>query len=112
MASPMSSLRISDFGLLSDFEFRSSDLPPSPRSAFTLIEVLISAALMALIITCAYLCLSAGVKGQKIVEPRADIMQNARVAMSLMTADLRDACPLSKDFHPWSAPHDGPGGCG
>ena len=65
------------------------------RSAFTLIEVLISAALMAIIMVCAYLCLSACLASQRMIEPRADAIQNARVAMTLMTADLRDACPLS-----------------
>ncbi len=65
--------------------------------AFTLIEVVISSALMALILVSAYLCLNAGVAGKKMVEPRADIFQNARVAMALLTADLRGACPLSPD---------------
>jgi hypothetical protein len=60
--------------------------------------VVISAALMALILTAAYMCLNAGLAGQKMVEPRADIIQNARVAMALLSADLRGACPLSKDF--------------
>jgi len=67
------------------------------RGAFTLIEVVISSALMALIITSAYLCLNAAVSSQKMIEPRATIFQNARVAMALMTADLRCACPLSPD---------------
>ena len=53
---------------------------------------------MALILTAAYLCLSAGIAGQKLVEPRADLLQNARVAMALLTADLRAACPLSSDY--------------
>ena len=65
---------------------------------FTLIEVVISAALMALILTSAYLCLRAAIAGQKLVEPRADILQNARVAASLLTADLRSACPLSTNY--------------
>jgi type II secretory pathway component PulJ len=65
--------------------------------AFTLIEVVISAALMALILVSAYLCLSAGFKGKNIVEPRADIFQNARATMALLTADLRAACPLPGD---------------
>jgi prepilin-type N-terminal cleavage/methylation domain-containing protein len=64
--------------------------------AFTLIEVMISSALMALILVSAYLCLGAGFSAQKLVEPRAEIIQNARVALALMTADLRAACPLSK----------------
>jgi prepilin-type N-terminal cleavage/methylation domain-containing protein len=67
------------------------------KSGFTLIEVVISAALMALILVSAYLCLSAGFKAQKMIEPRAEIIQNARVAMAIMSADLRSACPLSKD---------------
>jgi hypothetical protein len=45
----------------------------------------------------AYLCLNAGFSSQKIIEPRTEIIQNARVAMALITADLRGACPLSKD---------------
>ncbi len=69
----------------------------APVRAFTLIEIVISSALMALILVSAYLCLSAGIKGRNIVEPRADIFQNARVAMALLTADLRGACPLSPD---------------
>ena len=67
------------------------------RRAFTLIEVVISAALMALIIVSAYLCLNAAVSSQKMIEPRSTVFQNARVAMSLVAADLRCACPLSKD---------------
>ena len=69
-----------------------------PRTAFTLIEVVISSALMALILVSAYLCLSAGLNSQKMIEPRAEIIQNARVAMALLTADLRGACPLAKDY--------------
>ena len=67
------------------------------NSAFTLIEVMISVALMSLILVSAYLCLNAGFSAQKLIEPRAEIIQNARVAMAIMTADLRAACPLSKD---------------
>ena len=67
------------------------------RSGFTLIEVVISSALMAMILVSAYLCFSASVAGQKMMEPRLEVVQNARVAMALMTADLRSACPLDKD---------------
>jgi prepilin-type N-terminal cleavage/methylation domain-containing protein len=68
-----------------------------PRSdAFTLIEIMISTALMALILVSAYLCLGAGFSAQKMIEPRAEIIQNARVAMAIVSADLRAACPLSK----------------
>ena len=76
-------------------------LPPpfsQSRAAFTLIEVVISSALMALILVSAYLCLNAGLNSQKLIEPRAEIIQNARVAMALLTADLRGACPLPKEY--------------
>ncbi len=51
---------------------------------------------MALILVSAYLCLGAGFSAQKLIEPRAEIIQNGRVALALMSADLRAACPLSK----------------
>jgi len=70
--------------------------PHSRTSAFTLIEVMISSALMALILVSAYMCLGAGFSAQKLIEPRAEIIQNARVALAIMSADLRAACPLSK----------------
>ena len=57
---------------------------------------MISSALMALILVSAYLCLGAGFSAQKLIEPRAEIIQNARVTMALLSADLRAACPLSK----------------
>ena len=71
---------------------------PNRTAGFTLIEVVISAALMALILTSAYLCLHAAIEGQKLVEPRVDILQNARVAATLIAADLRSACPLSTNY--------------
>ncbi len=70
----------------------------SPKaSGFTLIEMVVSAALTALILTSAYLCMSGGFASQKIIEPRLEVLQNARVALALIAADLRAACPLSKD---------------
>jgi type II secretion system protein J len=66
--------------------------------AFTLIELVISAALAAMILVSAYMCLNAAVSSQKLIEPRGEVIQNARVAMALLSADLRAACPLSKDF--------------
>ena len=68
------------------------------RSAFTLIELVISAALMSLILVSAYLCVSAATSSQKLIEARAEVGQSARVALAMMTADLRCACPLSKDY--------------
>jgi prepilin-type N-terminal cleavage/methylation domain-containing protein len=67
-------------------------------SGFTLIEMVIGAALMAMILAAAYACLNAGFAGQKLIEPRAGVFQNARVAMTMITEDLRAACPLSKDY--------------
>ncbi|MDB6039311.1 MAG: gspJ [Verrucomicrobiales bacterium] len=64
-------------------------------SAFTLIEIVISAALMSLILVSAYFCLSSAVASQKIVESRSETLQNARIAMEMMSADLRCASPLS-----------------
>src|SRR5258708_32744881 len=72
--------------------------PKSHCSGFTLIELVISASLMAMILGAAYLCLNAAISGQKLIEPRAEVLQNARVAMAMLSADLRSACPLSKDF--------------
>jgi prepilin-type N-terminal cleavage/methylation domain-containing protein len=65
---------------------------------FTLIEMVISGAVAAMIISAAYMCLNAAIAGQKLIEPRAEAVQNARVIMAMMTADLRAACPLSKEF--------------
>jgi len=61
-----------------------------------LIELVISTALMAVILGSAYLCLRAAVASQKLIDTREEVLQNARVAMALLSADLRAACPLSK----------------
>src|SRR5207302_4017773 len=78
---------------------KTMNVRPSRResSGFTLIELVISAALMALILVSAYLCMSACVSSQKLIEPRIEAFQSARVALAIMTADLRSACPLSKE---------------
>ena len=59
---------------------------------------MISVGLGAMILASAYMCLSAAISSRKTIEPRSEVFQNARVAMALITADLRSACPLSKDF--------------
>jgi prepilin-type N-terminal cleavage/methylation domain-containing protein len=69
-----------------------------PSSGFTLIELVISSALMVLILAGGYLCLHSGFLSQKLVESRADAAQRARIALAFMTADLRSACALSKDI--------------
>ena len=71
---------------------------PMAASGFTLIELVIGASLAAIILVAAYLCLNAALATQKVIEPRTEAIQNARVAMALMAADLRAACPLSKDY--------------
>ena len=67
-------------------------------AGFTLIELMISASVAAIILVASYLCLSAGVASQKLIEPRIEVLQSARVALAMMSADLRSACSLSPDF--------------
>jgi prepilin-type N-terminal cleavage/methylation domain-containing protein len=68
------------------------------RGAFTLIELTISAAVASIILAASYLCLNAGVASQKLIEPRTEVLQSARVALAMIGADLRSACSLSPDF--------------
>lgn len=68
------------------------------QAAFTLVELMVSAALLAGILGAAYICLSAGVWSQRLIESRADAVQSGRVALALLAADLRCARPLSADF--------------
>src|SRR5712692_6099094 len=102
-------IRHSAFVILSSLGFRNSSFSltasasqirarPARRLGFTLIELVISSALMTLILASAYLCLSSGLSSQKLIESRAEIAQSARVALARLTADLRGACPLSKDI--------------
>lgn len=79
------------------FKVQGSRFKNGSRRGFTLIEIVISSALMSLILVSAYLCLNAGMAGKKMVEPRADIFQSARVALALVSADLRGACRLPGD---------------
>jgi prepilin-type N-terminal cleavage/methylation domain-containing protein len=67
-------------------------------AGFTLIELTISAAVASIILVASYLCLSAGVASQKLIEPRTQALQSARVALAMMSADLRSACSLCPDF--------------
>jgi prepilin-type N-terminal cleavage/methylation domain-containing protein len=69
---------------------------PQKHSAFTLIELMISMAIGAIVLVASYLCLSACLASQKTIEPRAEVLQTGRVALALMAADLRSACSLSK----------------
>jgi type II secretion system protein J len=71
---------------------------PAVSSGFTLIEMVISSALMSIVLVSAYLCLRAALDGRQLVQNRADAAQGARVALNLLSADLRSATPLSKEF--------------
>ena len=64
------------------------------RGGFTLIELIISAALMAIVIGSAYMCLTAGVNSQRLIEARSEGVQSARTALNMMAADLRSAIPM------------------
>lgn len=68
------------------------------RAGFTLIEVVVSAAMITLVLVTAYLCLNSVLSSQRLVESRAETIQGARVALNLLSADLRSACPLSKQI--------------
>lgn len=77
---------------------RSRVAPKTVRAGFTLIEMVLSVALMTLILSAGYACLRSGILSQKLVDTRIDAFQNARVALNLMAADLRGACRLSEKF--------------
>ena len=66
------------------------------NSAFTLIELIISASLMTMILVSSYVCLMAGVHGRELVQQRSDVAQTGRVVLNLIAADLRAATPLSQ----------------
>jgi prepilin-type N-terminal cleavage/methylation domain-containing protein len=46
-----------------------------PERGFTLVELTISAAVASIILAASYLCLSAGVASQKMIEPRTEVLQ-------------------------------------
>jgi prepilin-type N-terminal cleavage/methylation domain-containing protein len=64
---------------------------------FTMIEVIVSTALMSVILSAGYFCFLSGTASQKIIESRREMIQSARVAMAIISADLRSAYPLSKE---------------
>jgi hypothetical protein len=67
------------------------------REAFTLVELIISVTVSVGVVSSAYLCLHAGLRSQATIERRVEIYQKARVALELLSADLRSACTLSED---------------
>lgn len=68
------------------------------RGGFTLIELVIGSAIASIILAAAYVCLRAGIVSQRTIETRSDTLQSARVALAMMSADLRGATPLSQEF--------------
>ena len=78
--------------------FRPRRQKAATLGGFTLIELTISAAVASIILVASYACLSAGVASQKLIEPRTEVLQSARVALAMMSADLRSACSLCPDF--------------
>lgn len=65
---------------------------------FTLVELMVSATLMAVILGAAYATLRSGLDSQKLVHEREELLQSARAALDLICADLRNACVLSKEY--------------
>lgn len=66
-------------------------------AGFTLIELVISSALMSIILVSGYLCLNAGVVSERLINTRSEAAQSARVALAMMAADLRSAVPLWRE---------------
>src|ERR1700691_2725974 len=72
--------------------------PTRRAGGVTHIELTMSAAVACIILVASYMCLSAGVASKKLIEPRTEMLQSARVALAMMSADLRSACSLCPDF--------------
>ncbi len=68
------------------------------HSGFTLVEVILSASVMSIILVSAYVCLNSSLVSQKLIASRTDAVQKGRVALAIMSADLRCACPLAKEI--------------
>lgn len=73
-------------------------LPTFHSRAFTLVELLITTSIASIVLFSAYLCLRAGLITQKDLESRSNIIQSGRVALDIISADLRSATPLHADF--------------
>jgi prepilin-type N-terminal cleavage/methylation domain-containing protein len=69
--------------------------------AFTLIELMISAALMSLIIVSSYLCLHAALATQKLIEPRVETLQTAREGDFCQESFFLDKDPRSGQMGLW-----------
>lgn len=72
--------------------------PRSPQAGFTLIELIIASSVTVGIIGSVFLCFLSGRRTQRTVEVRSEMLQNARVAIERIAADLTVACPLHRDF--------------
>lgn len=67
-------------------------------SGFTLVELIVGMGVMTAVLAGAYASLEAVFKARKAAETRMDVLQGARTALSLITAELRAATVLSEDF--------------
>ena len=70
----------------------------SPRAGFTLIELIVASSVTVGILTSVFLCFLSGRRTQRTVEIRTDLLQNGRVALERIAADLVVACPLHPDY--------------
>jgi prepilin-type N-terminal cleavage/methylation domain-containing protein len=68
------------------------------QGAFTLIELMISVSIGAIILGAGYVCMNAGVESRRTVSARTEAAQTARAALDLIARDLRAAVPLSREF--------------
>ncbi len=64
---------------------------------FTIIELLVAVAITMGVLAASYACLYSGFESRELVETRADLLQGARVAMRLVTSDLRNAVAFNAD---------------
>jgi type II secretory pathway pseudopilin PulG len=71
---------------------------PGAKRGLTLVELMVSATLVAGVVGSACLCLITGRRAGDEAERRMDVLQSARVALERMTRDLQVACPLDPDF--------------
>jgi type II secretion system protein J len=70
----------------------------SSLNGFTLVELVIGAAVLSGVLLAAYLTLEAGLKSDDVLAWRRDASQGARAALALLAADLRSACRLSDEI--------------
>ena len=82
-------IRISDFGFLSDFGFRISDLnPPRLRRGFTIIEILMAVTLMSVLIFGLLTMFSQVQRASHLGMAQVDLMESGRVTMQFINEEF------------------------